>query len=580
MASVPRAKAPAGHRRGTAVFVPLVSLSHLDRAIEGLVKEYQSSGCRVNAPGWTPEATLKFVVKASAASGPAPRAGIDVLDALPEPLRGSLFPFQREGVRFAVARHGRCMIGDEMGLGKTVQAIAVSWHYRRDWPLLIVAPSSLRLSWRAELCRWLPGLDEDEVHVIMRGKDPLLGRDRNLTRVTVMSYDILTRFRAELKADPPPFGCVVCDESHYVKNFQAARTKALLPLLRRARRVLMLTGTPALSRPIELYTQINALQPRLFSTIYAFGKRYCRGRRGHWGWEFKGAENLQELHFILKKYIMVRRLKAQVLTQLKPKTRKAILVECKTAKRRRGAKLGGSSGHGANVLRALESLVSGGGGHGERDILALFREAGLAKVAAVQQHITVLLEAGVKFLVFAHHGQVLDAIEDTLRKARAGYFRIDGRTPPRARQQGVDRFQTDEKCRVALLSITAGGTGLTLTAASTVVFAELYWTPALLLQAEDRVHRIGQRSAVNINYVIGKGTVDETLWPMVCRKLEVLGEVLSGAKQGFDFDDAEHAAGWPGASKRRGPMERYLIRDGGEAAGSPTGKRQPRDCGQ
>ena len=124
----------------------------------------------------------------------------------------------------------------------------------------------------------------------------------------------------------------------------------------------------------------------------------------------------------------------------------------------------------------------------------MFQLTGEAKVASVCEYIEELIEAGIKFLIFGHHVNVLNAIEDFVshHKLLPSYIRIDGSTPAPKRKDYVNQFQTDPDCKIAILSITAAGTGLTLTAASHVVMAELHWTPAVLVQSEDRIHRIGQ----------------------------------------------------------------------------------------
>lgn len=106
--------------------------------------------------------------------------------------------------------------------------------------------------------------------------------------------------------------------------------------------------------------------------------------------------------------------------------------------------------------------------------------------------------------------------------SQVGFIRIDGRTPPAARQEYVNKFQQDDSCKVAVLSILAAGVGITLTAASTVVFAEMHWTPGVLEQAEDRAHRIGQKSAVNVHYLCAPGSIDDIIWPTVSRKVCVV----------------------------------------------------------
>jgi len=132
-------------------------------------------------------------------------------------------------------------------------------------------------------------------------------------------------------------------------------------------------------------------------------------------------------------------------------------------------------------------------------------------------------ENGGKLLVFAHHMAVLDGLQATCARARVGFIRIDGKVPGLERQKLVNQFQNDPAVKVAVLGLTAAGQGLTLTAASTVVFAELHWTPGVLVQAEDRAHRIGQRGAVNVIYLVAQGDdgIDSLLWQCIGRKVRV-----------------------------------------------------------
>jgi hypothetical protein len=175
--------------------------------------------------------------------------------------------------------------------------------------------------------------------------------------------------------------------------------------------------------------------------------------------------------------------------------------------------------------------------HKIRVIQELFRDTGTAKLPAVLEYITDLLEGGDKFLVFGHHQDVLDGIAHFMNTHRIDHIQIDGRTPGHARHELVNHFQNDTNCRVGVLSMTAAGTGLTLTAANTVIFAELFWNPGTLRQCEDRAHRIGQVSSVNVHYLVAAGTIDEMIWDLVDHKLEVLGEALNGQEDKLQVDE-------------------------------------------
>ncbi len=167
------------------------------------------------------------------------------------------------------------------------------------------------------------------------------------------------------------------------------------------------------------------------------------------------------------------------------------------------------------------------------------QHTGIAKVPLVLDYLSDLLEGGSKVLLFAHHIKVLDHIEQELFRQKICHIRIDGSVSPSDRQLRCKEFQCKDNVRVALLGLLAAGQGITLTAADTVLFAEMSVTPGVMLQSEDRAHRIGQRSSVNIHYLVAKGTIDEEIWRMIGNKLSNLGLALDGkmAKLG-----AHHAA--------------------------------------
>lgn len=451
---------------------------------------------------------------------------------LPEFLNKTLMPFQRIGIEFALSRRGRVLIGDEMGLGKTVQALAIAHVYKADWPLLVVCPSSLRLNWREELIKWL-GSDVplSDIRVIMKGTDADLG-DGDMSRVTIASYELVSKLPAWQLSQ---VGVTVCDESHYLKNRMAKRTKFVCgQLLSNTKRVLLLTGTPAMSRPSDLYSQLSVLAPKLFGSWTNFTERYCAAHKTAYGWDTSGSSNLSELHTLLCDTVLIRRLKKDVLTQLLPKQRSLIYIETTPAQMKQVQLAMAAQTRAAQALRAATSREAAAGLELAVKSATTKLEAATceAKIGGVCGYIRELLDAspGLKFLLFAHHQAMLNKLEAFLReKLKISLIRIDGGTPQRHRLDLTERFQTDKSCQVALLGITAAGVGLTLTAAHTVVFAEQWWTPGSLIQAEDRVHRIGQKNSVDVRYLLAKNTVDDQMWSIVGRKLNVVGRSLDGA---------------------------------------------------
>lgn len=434
-----------------------------------------------------------------------PEADLSGVDAK---LVSNLMPFQREGVSFAISKRGRLLLADDMGLGKTIQAICIAAFYRKEWPLLVVVPSSVRFTWEQAFLRWLPSLSPENINVVVSGKGCLTAG-----LVNIVSFDLLTKLERDLKTS---FKVVIIDESHFLKNIKAARCRAALPILKIAKRVILLSGTPAMSRPAELYTQIIAVKPTFFPQFHAFGRRYCDAKRLSWGWDYSGSSNLGELKLLLEEAVMLRRLKSDVLSQLPAKQRKMVVVNPGRISKRAKAALDAA---------AKEMTKDKTKQQQKEALIVFFNRTAEAKIPCVIEYILDLLDSGrEKFLVFAHHKVILDAIAKELGRKQVQLIRIDGSTPSAEREDLCQKFQLSKERTVAVLSITAANMGLTFSSADLVVFAELFWNPGVLIQAEDRVHRIGQANSVGIHYLVAKGTADDYLWPMIQEKIKVLGE--------------------------------------------------------
>ncbi|XP_066542705.1 SWI/SNF-related matrix-associated actin-dependent regulator of chromatin subfamily A-like protein 1 isoform X2 [Hoplias malabaricus] len=326
-----------------------------------------------------------------------PEADLSGVDST---LTRSLMPFQLHGVNFAVSREGRLLLADDMGLGKTIQALCIAAYYRKEWPLLVVTPSSVRFTWAEAFQRWLPSVEADRINVVVKGKDNLRSG-----LVNIVSYDLLSKMNKQHLASP--FGVLIMDESHFLKNIKTARCRAALPLLKAAKRVVLLSGTPAMSRPAELYTQILAVRPTLFPRFHEFGQRYCDAKQLPWGWDYSGSSHLTELKLLLEESLMLRRLKADVLSQLPAKQRKVVTVTTDGINARTKAALSAAAKELAsgrhNKMQEKEAL------------LVFYNHTAEAKIRAILEYISDMLECGrEKFLVFAHHKRVLDSISQEL----------------------------------------------------------------------------------------------------------------------------------------------------------------------
>ncbi|XP_021921060.1 SWI/SNF-related matrix-associated actin-dependent regulator of chromatin subfamily A-like protein 1 isoform X2 [Zootermopsis nevadensis] len=450
-----------------------------------------------------------YVLKTFRKSSHEPENFKDVdLSRIDVTLLNSLMPFQREGICFGISKNGRFLLADDMGLGKTIQSLGVAHYYKDDWPLLIVTPSSVRYLWADAIMTWLPSVPYHNVMVMTSSTDYV-----KEAQILITSYDLMTRQQRELKE--MDFGVCIMDESHFLKSTKSARTQAAGNLLESAKRVIMLSGTPALSRPVELYPQISAIQPKLFPRYFEFGVRYCAGVKNSFGWDFKGSSNMKELKLILENHLMIRRLKSDVISQLPPKVRQMVILNPEV--------IDVKSKEMKQCVKTLDQQhLTGIERRGA--LLSYYCATGKAKLKAIQDYIGDMLDSEKKFICFAHHRVVIDGICEVISGKKKEFIRIDGRTDSNTRKLLCDNFQFEDKYVAAVLSITAANAGITLTAAHLVVFAEMYWNPGILTQAEDRAHRIGQDDSVLIQYLVAKGTADDHLWPLIQGKLDVLNK--------------------------------------------------------
>ena len=462
---------------------------------------------------------------------------------IPKPEGLEYLPYQRAGIEFALGKDA-VLIGDEMGLGKTIQALGVINSTPKAKKILIIVPASLRLNWQREAEKWLVNKDLS-IGIAIGSKWPD-------TDVVIINYDILTKHKAQLRKRV--WDVLICDEAHYLKNPKAARTKQVFgdwrykekvwkidPL--KAKRRVLLTGTPIVNRPIELWGLANYLDPEEFNNFFAYARRYANAHNNGWGWDFSGADNLDELQEKLRTRFLVRRLKKDVLKDLPAKRRQIIELPANGASKLVAAEQAAWSAQ-EERLSALKlavdlSKISEDPEAYQRAVAALrdgataaFEEmskarhdTALAKVDYVVDHVADAAESG-KVLVFAHHLDVVDELADGLRAKGLKVVTLTGSDSLLSRQAAVDSFQQDDETKVFIGNIRAAGVGITLTASSHVVFAELDWVPANLSQAEDRAHRIGQTNSVLVQHLVLEGSLDQQIASQLVTKQQVIDAAL------------------------------------------------------
>lgn len=414
-----------------------------------------------------------------------------------------------------------------MGLGKTLQSLL--WA-RQNWktcrPIIVVCPASLKWNWQREAAFHV-GMASD----VLEGMKPPIGRRAQMflnEQLLIINYDILSKWLPFLCNLQPQL--IILDECHYIASRSAKRTKAVKILCDGVPHVIAMSGTPLTNRPSELFPTLNILRPDLFPSFFAYATRYCAPRRRPWGWEFKGASHLKELHEKLSDNLMIRRLKADVLDQLPAKSRYVVPLDFKKREEYDEAVNDFLSWlikvAPKKVKRAMkaERLVKMG---------YLKRLAARLKMDAVFHWIDDFLNnSDGKIILFGVHTKILDTLE-----ARYGHIsvRVDGGVVGKRRQMMFDKFRMDKKTRIFIGNIDAAGTGWNGTIASTVAFVELSWTPGKHTQAEDRIHRIGQKNAAQCFYLIARLTIEEDLCQIIQQKQKVLSATLDGG-EGDDLD--------------------------------------------
>lgn len=503
-----------------------------------------------------------------------------------------LYGYQRAGVeaivKMAEVDRPRAALFDDMGLGKTTQSIGAI-EALDAYPAVIVVPATLKRNWEREFNKAVPGRSV----LIVDGTTP---QDLSGVDVVVVNYDILGAHVDALKALDP--GGVVFDESHYVKNPQSKRTKAAFALtegLPDERLVLALSGTPVTNKTREFVTQFQLIGR--FGDVAKDEKeflfKFC-GPTQEYGyayrsfWKFDGASNTEELQRRMREGSgetwvdaqgkqrrkvgwYIRRHKKDVLKDLPSKTQQATFIDLPDdAMKKYEAvqadvatyvanrlieqlrKEKGSQASAEDVIAALSpgnkkyrdmgfasqeeylawtrAKLRAVDGNALTELTTLRRLTAELKLPVVKEWVGAFQEAtDRKLIVFAHHKSVVDDLAETFNAPK-----IAGSVGLQDRQDAVDRFQNDPDCNVIICNLQAASEGITLTAASDVLFAEQAWTPATMLQAEARAHRIGQTEQVTAHYLLAENTVDEHMYNMLEKKRKLVESATEGSVQNDD----------------------------------------------
>jgi superfamily II DNA or RNA helicase len=457
----------------------------------------------------------------------------------PRALKATLRPYQEAGLSWLKFIHdigSGGVLADDMGLGKTVQTIALLLAVKQEekpMSALIVAPTSVVTNWERELERFSPTLSVALWHGSDR-KDQIEAVKR--AEVVITSYALLRRDEEFLSSLDLTYA--ILDEAQHIKNPMSATAAAAKRL--RARRRLALTGTPIENRLSEIWSIFDYVSPGLLGPLDKFEQRFSRPIEAG---DYKTAQRLRAtIHpFIL------RRTKQEVAKDLPEKietdqicdlTGDQRTVYQQVAREVRAQVLGEVErvGLAKSQLQILAGLTKLRQAACDPRLLGLprdFTDEDSGKLVALRELVQEAVEGGHKVLVFSQFVMMLKIIEKAMKEDGVTYEYLDGSTKDRFER--VERFQNDPSCPVFLISLKAGGTGLNLTAADTVIHFDPWWNPAVEQQATDRAHRIGQTKVVTAYRLVAAGTIEEKIQLLKGKKKELVASVLSedqgGAKK-------------------------------------------------
>lgn len=471
---------------------------------------------------------------------------IGQVESIPKPrsLKATLRPYQKDGFSWLVFLHNLNtggILADDMGLGKTVQAIALLLWLKaqnKDAISLVVAPTSVVPNWEREINKFAPTLKV----AVWQGPDrQKLADDVAKADVVITSYALLRRdeeFLQSLKLE-----YAILDEAQHIKNPLSATARAAKRL--QSKRRLAMTGTPIENRLSEIWSIFDFVSPGLLGDLKTFEEKFSRPiERGD-------AESAARLRATIHPFVM-RRTKQEVAKDLPEKIEqeiivpladeqsklyKQILAEVRKSVLSEIDKQGVSKAQ-IQILAALTRLRQVACDPRLLKLAGNWEEEESGKLSALREIVSNALDGGHRVLVFSQFVEMLKLIREVLDEKNIEYEYLDGST--KNRQERVDRFNRDDSCPVFLVSLKAGGTGLNLTGADTVVHFDPWWNPAVEDQATDRAHRIGQTKIVNVYRLIARDTVEEKILQLSAKKRELVSNVLvaeGGPMKGLTRED-------------------------------------------
>ena len=406
-----------------------------------------------------------------------------------------LFPHQQEAKLFLLSRR-RAILADQPRVGKTLPTAAAALE---NLPALIVCPAIAKTIWEAAFNKLAPSVS---VHVVNGKKG---ASEVNSADITIINYDVLQYGVTNVDK----YKTLVLDECHRIKNPKAARTKAAMLAMKKIGHVYALSGTPIPNRPIELWPILHGLGVYR-GGWFDFASRYAKMWSAPWGLDTSGASNLPELKDLMRPYVL-RRKKENIFKDYKDPQVSLITFDLANDKREQAFDADALVAN-PNALMAFEGLAE------------IMREAGMRKVKAASEFINDLLQANEPVVVFAHHKDVVAALQEELKEHKPVI--VVGDTTRLKRDMAIEAFQAGKtKCIIG--NIAAMSEGVDLSAADTIVFVECTWSTSALEQASSRVENINKSGIPPVIYILTiRASLDHNVLAKVLKKMNVVNQII------------------------------------------------------
>jgi SWI/SNF-related matrix-associated actin-dependent regulator 1 of chromatin subfamily A len=420
--------------------------------------------------------------------------------------------------------NNKFILADDMGLGKTTAAVIASMESGAK-KVLIVCPASLKINWDREIKNYT-----DRRVLIVEGR-----KWGSTFDYYIINYDILKNYHTTEKSEDSDdykllvnekFDLAIVDEAHYVSNATANRTRLLNDVLETIPKVWLLTGTPMTSRPINYFNLLKIVDSPLTLNWQSYVRRYCKGYQFTVGnrkvWNTSGASNLDELRERTKNLVL-RRMKTDIL-DLPEKIVTPVFVEL-TSKMydeelEEFTRISNDKKDNETISVTLNRLMK------IRQLIAY------EKIPYTCEIIDKCLDQGKKVIVFTNFTMSLDMLHEKYKK---NSVILNGSMSKEKKQESVDRFQNEDKIKIFISNIVAGGVGITLTAGEVVVMNDLSFVPAHHSQAEDRAYRYGQQNSVLVYYPVFENTVEKIIYNILQKKKGIIDQVMGDGEYSESF---------------------------------------------